>query len=108
MNEDYKELIEYLDKKFGKTDKQFECLDKKVNKIEKDLENKADKETANKILASQDNIVTKLDKLLQEKTFSDEQDKRKTKVLEIHNDALKRDKILSKQESVEVDRLRAF
>jgi hypothetical protein len=57
MNKDYKKLVEYLDEKFIK-------IDDKFDKIEKKLETKADKEISNKILTSQDNIITKLDKLL--------------------------------------------
>lgn len=101
MNKDYKELVEYLDEKFIKIDDRFD-------KIEKKLETKADKEISDKILTSQDNIVTKLDKLLQEKTMEEEQDKRKKKAFEIHNNSLKRNKILSAEEVVEIDKLNVF
>jgi hypothetical protein len=60
------------------------------------------------ILTGQDQILAKLDVLLGDKTVGDEQDKRKTKVLQIHNDALKSSKILSEKQSVEIDGLRAF
>jgi hypothetical protein len=91
MNEDYKELVEYLDEKF--------------TKIEQDIEKKADREASDKILVSQDVIITKLDKLLQEKTMGDEQDKRKKRAFEIHNSALKRGNILSAEEVAEIDKL---
>ena len=91
MNEDYKELVEYLDEKF--------------TKIEQDIEKKADREASDKILVSQDVIITKLDKLLQEKTMGDEQDKRKKRAFEIHNNALKIGNILSAEEVAEIDKL---
>ena len=94
MNEDYKELVEYLDGKF--------------TKIESKLDNKADKDVTDKILDNQGEIITKLSSLMQEKAVGDAQDKRKTKVLEIHNKALRTHKILSDQESAEIDGLRAF
>lgn len=94
MNEEYKELVEYLDEKF--------------NKIETKLDNKADKEITDKILTSQDEIITKLDTILQEKTIGDEQNKKQKKVLEIHNSALKSNKILSEEQSTEIDGLRIF
>ncbi len=65
-------------------------------------------EFKNEILTGQDEILKKLDILLSDKDISDAQDKRKTKVLEIHNNALKREKILSEQESLQVDQLSAF
>ena len=94
MNEDNKELIEYLDEKFST--------------IETKLDKKADKEITDKILDSQDEIITKLNTLLQEKTVGDEQDKRQKKVLEIHNEALKTNKILSEQQATEIDGMRVF
>jgi hypothetical protein len=65
-------------------------------------------EFKNEILTGQDEIMGKLDKLLGEKTVGDEQDKRKTKVLEIHNDALKTKKILSDSEVSQIEKLHAF
>jgi len=65
-------------------------------------------EFKNEILTGQDEILTKLNLLLDEKVVGDDQNKRKTKVLEIHNDALKRGKILSDQESLQIDQLSAF
>ena len=65
-------------------------------------------EFKSEILTGQDNILKELKALRQEKTVGDEQDKRKTKVLQIHNDALKSSKILSEKQSVEIDGLRAF
>ena len=65
-------------------------------------------EFKNEILTGQDEIMGKLDKLLGEKTIGDEQDKRKTKVLEIHNNALKANKIMSEKQASEIDGLRVF
>jgi|GEM_PF-2866259 len=96
MNEDQKELVEFLDKKFEKIDNRFD-------KAEKDV-----KEFKNDMLSFKDQALKDLGDLKQEKTFSDAQDKRKTKVLEIHNDALKSNKILSQQEASEIDNLRVF
>jgi len=79
-----------------------------LDAVDEKLEGKADKESANKILSSQDEIITKLDVLLQEKTIGDEQDKRQKKVLQIHNNALKSKEILSPQETTEIDNLRVF
>ncbi len=60
------------------------------------------------ILKGQDKILGMLTSSLQEKTVGDTQDKRRTKVLEIHNDALKNGKILSEQQATEIDGLRVF
>ena len=60
------------------------------------------------ILTGQDEILGKLNILLDEKTVGDEQDKRQKKVLEIHNNALKKSKILTEQEVLEVNNLRVF
>ena len=56
----------------------------------------------------QDEILAKLTALSQEKTVGDEQDKRQKKVLGIHNNALKNKGILSKDQSLEIDKLRVF
>jgi hypothetical protein len=40
--------------------------------------------------------------------MGEEQDKRKKKAFEIHNNALKRSKILSAEEAVEIDKLNVF
>lgn len=71
-------------------------------------DNFAGKETTDKVLATQDKIIGKLDLLLTEKPIKDDQDKRKTKVLKVHNDALKRNQILSEQENLQIDQLGAF
>lgn len=65
-------------------------------------------EFKNEILTGQDEILEKLDILLTEKPIKEEQDKRQKKVLEIHNKVLKKNKILSKEEILEVDKLGAF
>jgi len=65
-------------------------------------------EFKSEIQTGQDKILEKLDILLTEKPIKDAQDKRKTKVLEIHNDALKSNKILSEKQTSEIDGLRVF
>ncbi|MCX6721501.1 MAG: hypothetical protein NT026_02800 [Candidatus Staskawiczbacteria bacterium] len=65
-------------------------------------------EFKNEILTGQDEILEKLNILLDEKTIGDEQDKRQKKVLEIHNSALKKNKILSKEEALQIDKLQVF
>jgi len=61
-----------------------------------------------KSLSNQDKILGKLDTLLQEKKIGDAQDKRQKEVLKIHNNALKKNKILTEQEVVEINNLRVF
>ncbi len=77
-----------------------------------DIKNFATKEDIiefkNEILTGQDEILEKLNTFLQEKTVGDEQDGRQKKVLEIHNNSLKKNKILSEEEVSQVDQLRAF
>jgi hypothetical protein len=65
-------------------------------------------EFKDEILTGQDEILEKLNILLDEKTVGDEQDKRQKKVLEIHNNALKKSKILSEEQVSEIDKLRVF
>jgi len=65
-------------------------------------------EFKNDMLGFEDKALEDLEVLKQEKTMRDAQDKRKTKVLEIHNNALKSNKILSSKQSAEIDGLRAF
>lgn len=65
-------------------------------------------EFKSEILTGQDQILKELKTLTQEKTFGDEQDKKQKKVLEIHNNALKKNKILSEEEMVEVAKLQVF
>jgi len=62
-----------------------------------------------------DNSLSKLDRisegivpLKEEKIIKDEQDIKQKKVLEIHNAALKNNKILSQEQSLEIDKLRVF
>ena len=93
------------------TKKEFEGL-MEVVAMKDDLKKYATKddvvEFKDKILKGQDEIIGKLDKLLGEKTMGDAQDKRKTKILEIHNNALKSNKILSEKDSAEIDNLHVF
>ena len=56
----------------------------------------------------QDKILKKLDILLGEKEIKEAQEKRQKKVIEIHNDALKRNKILSAEEVLRIDQMGAF
>lgn len=65
-------------------------------------------EFKNEILTGQDEILEKLNILLDEKTVGDEQDKKQKKVLEIHNVALKGNKILTEEQVLEIDELRVF
>lgn len=65
-------------------------------------------EFKSEILTGQDEILKELKALRQEKTMSEAQDKRKTKVLKIHNDALKNNKILSDKQVSEIETLGAF
>lgn len=60
------------------------------------------------ILTGQDKILQELKALRQEKVVGDKQEKRKTKVLEIHNNALKTKKILSDGEIGQIEKLHAF
>ena len=96
MNGDNKELIDFLDKKFGKVEADIKDLKGEF------LEFKDD------ILKFEDKALKDLEDLKQEKTMADGQDKRQKKVLEIHNDALKTGKILSEQQTSEIDGLRVF
>ncbi len=65
-------------------------------------------EFKNEILSGQDEIIEKLGLLLQEKDIGNDQDKRQKRVLEIHNDALKKNSILSVEEASQIDKLRVF
>jgi hypothetical protein len=77
-----------------------------------DLKNFATKddvlEFKNEILTGQDEILKELKALSQEKTVKDAQDERQKKVLEIHNHALVKSKILSEGEVSEINKLRVF
>ena len=59
-------------------------------------------------MEGQDEIMEKLSLLLQEKEIGNEQGKRQKKVLEIHNNALKKNKVLSIEEVSEIDKLQVF
>lgn len=77
-----------------------------------DLENCATKsdltEFKSEILSGHDKILQKLDILLDEKPMKDAQDNKRRDVLNIHNKALKRNKILSEVEVLEINKLQAF
>lgn len=96
MNKDYKELVEFLDKKFNKVEEDISEFKQDMMEFKKDA------------LDFQDKALKDLSDLKQEKSLGDAQDKRKTKVLEIHNDALKRGKILSDTEVLDINKLQAF
>lgn len=83
MDKDYKELVEYLDKKFGKIDEEFEGVDKRFEGVDKrfdklfevfatkeDLEeavkNLSTKEDFNNLLNSVDAYAKKADTYFQE------------------------------------------
>lgn len=61
-----------------------------------------------KSLSKLDKILEGITPLEQEKTMKDLQDKNQKKVLEIHNSALKKNKILTEQEVSEINELRVF
>lgn len=60
------------------------------------------------ILTGQAEILLEIKSLKGEKSLGDTQDTRKQKVLEIHNEALKRNKILSDVEVLDISKLHAF
>lgn len=62
----------------------------------------------NDMIGFKDEALEKLGNLTQEKTVGDAQNKRQKKVLEIHNSALKANKILSEKQISEIDKLRVF
>jgi hypothetical protein len=65
-------------------------------------------EFKSEILKGQDEILEKLTALSQEKTFEDEQNKRQKEVLKIHNEALKRSKILTEEEGLKISQSGVF
>jgi len=68
----------------------------------------ATKESSMEMLKLGAEILQEIKSLKREKDIGDAQDKRKTKVLEIHNSALKRNKILSPEETLQIDQMGAF
>lgn len=97
-------------KKLGEIFATKEDLEKYATR--EDLEKYATKEDLiefkDEILNGQDEILGKLSILLDEKTIGDEQNKRQKKVLKIHNNALKRNKILTESESLEIEKSQVF
>ncbi len=69
MNEDQKELIEYLDQKFNKIDERFAGIDQRFFEIENKLDNKVDKSDFNELLTSVDAYAKKADDYFQEMTM---------------------------------------
>ena len=98
--------IEKLKENFV-TKKEFEGL-LEIVATKEDLKNFATKTDVNEILSGQAEILKELKDLKDEKVFGDAQDKREKKVLEIHNGALKRSKILSPEGTLQVDQMNAF
>ena len=96
MNGDNKELIEFLDKKFTKIEDDISEFKTEMTEFKNDM------------MSFKDEALKNFGDLKQEKIVGDAQDKRKTKVLEIHNNALKSNRILSEQQSSEIDGLRVF
>jgi hypothetical protein len=94
--EDYKELVEFLDKKFTKIEDDISEFKGEMTEFKNDM------------MSFKDEALANFSDLKQEKTIGDEQDKRQKKVLQIHNNALKSSKILSDQQATEIDGLRAF
>ena len=70
MNDDYKELVEYLDDRFTKIDDSFAKVDNRFSKIEGKLddlaENKADKSDVNNLTNAVDAYAKKADTYFQE------------------------------------------
>ena len=70
MNQDFSELVEYLDKKFSKVENRFINVDGKLvtidDKIEKLQEFKAEKDDVNELLNSIDAYAKKADTYFQE------------------------------------------
>ncbi|MCX6718718.1 MAG: hypothetical protein NTY81_03940 [Candidatus Staskawiczbacteria bacterium] len=62
----------------------------------------------NTSLSKLDKILDELKSLKDEKVVKDAQDKRQKKVLEIHNDALRRNKILTDEEVVQISKSSVF
>jgi len=103
MDGDNKELIEFLDKKFNKIEERFDGVEKDISEFKTEMTG-----FKNEMLSFEDKALKDLEDLKQEKTMGDAQDKRKTKVLEIHNDVLKSNKILTDKQASEIDALGAF
>lgn len=68
----------------------------------------ASKEASDEMLKLGAEILKEIKDLKEGKVLGDVQDNRKTKVLEIHNEALKRGKILSVEETLQIDQMGAF
>lgn len=63
MKEDFSELIQYLDEKFGKVGQQFVEVSEKLDSLQ---ENKADKSDVNNLMNSIDAYAKKADDYFQE------------------------------------------
>jgi len=66
------------------------------------------KKFKNDMTSFKDQALKGLGDFKQEKTIGDEQDKRRTEILKIHNEALKRNKILTQAEAERIARSSAF
>jgi len=70
MKEDFSELVQYLDDKFGKVDQQFSKVDQRFIDVDERLErleeNKADKSDINNLMTAIDSYAKKADAYFQE------------------------------------------
>lgn|GEM_PF-1654829 len=78
--------------------------------LDKKLDEKLDKKLDEKLgaLTKLDDIVGKLDKLIEEKEVGKYQDKKQKTILEIHNKSLERGKVLTPAESSQIAKLEFF
>lgn len=113
----FSDLEQKLESKADKKD--FNNLEETVDRLvtmvvalDAKLENKVDKsefyDFKNQTLTIEEAILKNTQALLLEKKVSDAQNKRQKKVLEIHNKALKENKILSEKQAAEIEKLRVF
>jgi hypothetical protein len=88
----------------------FPALEERFNTFatKDDLKNYATQNSVNELLVGQAEILKEIRDLKGEKTIGDAQDKRRTDVLKIHNKALKKNKILSKEEALQIDQMGAL
>lgn len=69
MNQDFSELVEYLDKKFTDVNGTFLVVNNRLSSIEETLEKKSDKEDVNNLLTAVDSYAKKADTYFQEMTM---------------------------------------
>jgi hypothetical protein len=66
MKEDFSELVQYLDGKFGIIDEKFNSIDEKLLSLGEKLEKKADKSDLNSLIDAVDAYAKKSDAFFQE------------------------------------------